>query len=655
MVTKLSYQPNIDGLRALAVLAVVLYHADVLGMRAGYLGVDIFFAISGFLISRIIIEDFAAGRFTLVGFYERRVRRIIPALLVMVAATLAVSWYVLMPVDYMRVAKSAAATGLFASNIFFWRQQGYFEPSSAEQPLLHTWSLGIEEQFYILFPVLIWFVQRYLAPNRLFITILILCFGSFVLASVGAFVKPTATFYLLPTRAWELFAGSLLAIAKLKPPRVRSAHNALSAIALALLIGPIWLYPQSIAFPGLAALPAVLGAVLIIWLGPSSPASRVLSLTPIRFVGRVSYSFYLWHFPLLAFVAYASVQHDRSIKIVALLVAFLAAIISTFLLEEPLRHNRSRQIAARVVARGVFASLLMIVIAVSLSTQAVLREIYGAQADAAFVPEAERGNTCMSFDGTRLDNVRCLIGKREKEPRFALWGDSHAEMLQHVFDESAKDFGTAGVIIGAFGCPPYASANSPNPMCSSINERLIAELADRNAIRTVILVSHWSRYFDGFRLRDRSMGGLNPLLPNTRHQDVVALNNAIRGFAYRGRSVVLIGPSPENMIDGDRLHYLRVRGFLAEDVAQAPPEALHRMQLSSEILIQAVSGTNARIVWPSDLLCVDNVCPLEQGGAPILSDDNHLSDHGARLLRPLADEIMRAVTRVSSVGMTYKR
>jgi peptidoglycan/LPS O-acetylase OafA/YrhL len=662
MATQLSYQPSIDGLRALAVLAVVLYHADVLGMRAGYMGVDIFFVISGFLISRIIIAEFAADRFTLVGFYERRVRRIIPALLVMVATTLAVGWYVLMPLDYKRLAQSAAATGLFASNIFFWRQQqgGYFDPASTEQPLLHTWSLGIEEQFYILFPLLIWFVLRYLAPHRLFITISILCFASLVLASVGAFVKPVATFYLLPTRAWELFAGSLLSIAKLPPLRFRSVQNALSLIAIALLIGPIWLYPRSMAFPGLAALPPVLGAVLIIWLGPSGPASRVLSLTPMRFVGRVSYSFYLWHFPFLAFVAYTSVQHDRhSIQIIALLFAFLAAIISTFLLEEPLRRNRSQRIAARVVARGTLASLLMTGIAVSLSTPAVLREIYGAQADAAFVhaafiAEIERGNTCMSWDGTRLDDVRCLIGKRGQEPRFALWGDSHAMMFQHVFDESAKDFGTAGVLIGAFACPPYASSNAPNSKCSSINERLIAELANKNAIRTVILVSHWSRYFEGFRLRDSRMESSNPLLTNSPHQNVVALNSTIRGLADRGRSVVLIGPAPEIMIDGDRLHYLRARGFLIDDVAQAPPEALHRMKLTSELLIQAVSGTNARIVWPSDLLCLEDVCPLERGGTSILSDDNHLSDDGARVLRPLADEIMRTVTRVSSFGMTYQ-
>ena len=318
-------------------------------MRAGYLGVDIFFVISGFLISRIIIEDFAAGQFTLVGFYNRRVRRIIPALLVMVATTLAVGWYVLMPLDYMRLAQSAAATGLFASNIFFWRQQGYFEPASAEQPLLRTWSLGIEEQFYILFPILIWLVRKH-APQRLFITILILCFGSFALASVGAFVKATATFYLLPTRAWELFAGSLLSMVKLPPPRFRSVQNALSLIAIALLIGSIWLYSPSIVFPGLTALPPVLGTVLIIWLGSSGPASRVLTLRPLRFVGRVSYSFYLWHFPLLAFVAYALVQHDRHVfQIVALLIAFLAAILSTLLLEEPLRRHRSRQAAASVV------------------------------------------------------------------------------------------------------------------------------------------------------------------------------------------------------------------------------------------------------------------------------------------------------------------
>jgi peptidoglycan/LPS O-acetylase OafA/YrhL len=616
-------------------------------MRAGSLGVDFFFVISGFLISRIIIEDFAAGRFTLVGFYERRVRRIIPALLVMVTTVLAVGWYVLMPLDYMRLTQSAAATGLFASNIFFWRQQGYFEPTSAEQPLLHTWSLGIEEQFYILFPVLIWLVQRY-APNRRFITILFLCCGSFALASVGAFVRPTPTFFLLPTRAWELFAGSLLAMAKLPPPRFRGMQNTLSLIAIALLIGPIWLYPRSLVFPGLAALPPVVGAVLIIWLGPTGQASRVLALRPLRFVGRVSYSFYLWHFPLLAFVAYTSVQHDRrSSQAVALLIAFLVAILSTFLLEEPLRRHRSQQqIAARVVGRAAVASLLMTGIAASLSSPAVLREIYGAQADRAVVSAAERGSTCMSGDGTRFDDARCLIGERDQEPRFALWGDSHAETLKHVFDESATNVGSVGVLIGGFGCPPYASSNTPNPMCSSINKRLVDELAKKDAIRTVVLVSHWPRYFEGARMRDSRVQGPEPLIMNSSHEDVVALNGAIRTLEEAGRSVVLIGPTLESVVDGARLHYLRARGFSIDDAAQASSEALRRMKRASEILIRAVHETNARIVWPSDFLCIEDVCPFERRGASMLEDDNHLSYEGARLLRPLADEIMQSTEPV---------
>jgi hypothetical protein len=218
------------------------------------------------------------------------------------------------------------------------------------------------------------------------------------------------------------------------------------------------------------------------------------------------------------------------------------------------------------------------------------------------------------------------------------------------FDESAKSFGAAGVLTGAFACPPFVSPNAPNSMCSLINERLIAELANKDAIRTVILVSHWARYFEGFRLPDSGM-----LLTNSPHRDIVALNRAIRVFADRGLSVVLIGPSPESMINGDRLHYLRTRGLLTEDVVQAPPEALHRMRLTSEILIQAVSGTNARIVWPSDWLCVEDICSLDRGDTSILSDDSHLSDEGARLLRPLADEIMRTVTQGSSFGMTYQR
>jgi peptidoglycan/LPS O-acetylase OafA/YrhL len=296
------YRPEIDGLRAIAVLAVVIYHAAIPGFSGGFVGVDIFFVISGYLITSIIAKDISLKTFTYASFYERRIRRIFPALFAM-AFFFTVAAVLFLPPDKLSVyAKSLIAMTLFGSNVLFWKDrgpEGYFDTSSQTEPLLHTWTLGVEEQFYLLFPIFMIALSRTSRESRIF-SLLVFAAGSFCLSIWATSYKPFAAFYLLPFRGWELLIGSILAVGAIPAPKCRATNELLGLCGLFLIAWAIFGYTP---FPGLNALFPCAGTWLIIYScahGPSLPKSA-LSVRYMVFVGTLSYSIYLWHWPLLVF------------------------------------------------------------------------------------------------------------------------------------------------------------------------------------------------------------------------------------------------------------------------------------------------------------------------------------------------------------------
>ena len=296
-----SYRPDIDGLRALAVVPVVLFHAGLSVFQGGYVGVDIFFVISGFLITRILAASMREDRYSILDFYERRARRIFPALAVMVLASLAFGWFVLTPEEYAKIGKTAVSIGAFVSNFHFWRSVGYFERETNFHPLLHTWSLAVEEQFYIFFPILLYFLHK--RHRRLIAALAGIFFLSFASSVALVEFKPRVAFYLLPPRAWELMAGSLIALGvsdRFWSPRAAAAA---ALLGLALIAGAIFFYTPAMPFPGFAAMPPVLGACLIIW-ARGQGAGRLLAIRPMVWIGLLSYSLYLWHLPIFEFAKY---------------------------------------------------------------------------------------------------------------------------------------------------------------------------------------------------------------------------------------------------------------------------------------------------------------------------------------------------------------
>jgi peptidoglycan/LPS O-acetylase OafA/YrhL len=358
-----AYRPEIDGLRALAVVPVILFHAGFAPFAGGYVGVDVFFVISGYLIASIIVEEMRGGRFSFVTFFERRARRIIPALYAVLLVTLPLGWLFMLPDNFENFGQSLFATVGVSNNVLLWMTSGYWDLSNEFKPLLHTWSLGVEEQFYFVFPlVLLALVPR--GTRTTMWALAIAAVASLVLAQWFVMTKPLAAFFLLPMRAWELLLGAMFAVTRTSGVPHQVARGPLASvlawIGLALILAPVFLYDSRTPFPGVAALPPTLGTLLVIMFASSSNAvGRVLSLRWIVGIGLGSYSAYLWHQPLFAFIRLLSVEHPATwVWIAAIAATGVLAFLSWRFVEQPFRsRERCSRRAIFTLTIGVGALL----------------------------------------------------------------------------------------------------------------------------------------------------------------------------------------------------------------------------------------------------------------------------------------------------------
>ena len=342
------YRAHIDGLRAIAVLPVLFYHAEI-GFHGGYVGVDVFFVISGYLITGLILNDLEGGRFSILDFWERRMRRILPALLVVVASCVALGWFILSPRDFKTLGESVTAQALLVSNIFFcmtsrW-EGGYFDQAAEVKPLLHTWSLALEEQFYLLFPFLLMLFKG-VSRKMLITALFVLCCYSFILcvycSHLGTYLRGPINFYLLPMRAWELLIGSCLAAIPARPASSRWLKESLGWIGLLAILVAVFFYDRDTRFPGVAALLPSIGAALLIWANSQALTSsgKLLAARPLVFIGLISYSLYLWHWPVLLFSKYWALDPiPPTQRMLLLLASFVLAWLSWRFVETPFRKR----------------------------------------------------------------------------------------------------------------------------------------------------------------------------------------------------------------------------------------------------------------------------------------------------------------------------
>lgn len=444
----MKYRAEIDGLRAVAVVPVILFHAGFDLFGGGYVGVDVFFVISGYLITTIILNEMNEGRFSLANFYERRARRILPALSFVVLCSLPVAWLTLFPTDLKDFAQSLIAVATFSSNFLFWTESGYFDTTAEIKPLLHTWSLAVEEQYYIIFPLFLMLAWRW--GKRRIVKILIGVFVfSLLLAHWAAYQEPEAGFYLLPARAWELLAGAFIAFyVDRRPIEVRTATaNVLSGLGLAGITFAIFAYDSGTPFPSLYAVVPIAGVVAVIAFAvPGTIAHRLLSLKPMVAIGLVSYSAYLWHQPILAFYAHA-MGHDAPLWHVALML-LATAVLSVFtyrFIEIPTRRRRVFATRPKVAAFAVTASAAMIV----LGLMGTLTNGNAYRYPQAIVDLFARNDEFSRIVWLAKDATRLKDFDDDAETRLLIVGDSNSADLQNALNAViGKDVSVVSAQVG---------------------------------------------------------------------------------------------------------------------------------------------------------------------------------------------------------------
>ncbi|MGZ2260296.1 acyltransferase family protein [Roseobacter sp. A03A-229] len=430
----MKYRPEIDGLRSIAVLPVILFHGGLALFSGGFVGVDVFFVISGYLITTIIAGNLDEGRFSLLDFYSRRARRILPALVLVVACTIPFAWAWMLPTDFKDFGQSVSAVSLFSSNFLFWLESDYFAAAAERKPLLHTWSLAVEEQYYIFFPLLLMAFWRRAARG----TVGLLCvifLASLAASEVLWRIAPDANFYLLPSRIWELMAGSLVAIWMLRRGPLPS--NIGAAIGLGLILASIFLYDKTTPFPSLYALAPVMGTVLVILCGVQGTwVARILSLRAPVAIGLISYSAYLWHQPLFALARIRLGHPDIAIMMSLAGLSLVLAWISWRFVEQPFRTMPGR--AWKVVSGTAVGSLAVFALGVGLG--------YSGLQERYFVASLSPQNQVLLTRINRMQTMNHYVAKDAGDCRFFV--TDYGADLDARFAACAATHGPALVVFG---------------------------------------------------------------------------------------------------------------------------------------------------------------------------------------------------------------
>lgn len=635
----IKYRPDIDGMRALAILPILLFHAQVPNTDGGYIGVDIFYVISGYLITRILLANLASGNFSYRDFYARRIRRLGPALAAMITGVLILSTLILPPDALSETAKSAIAVTTFTSNFFFALATGsYFDGAAEYRPLLHTWSLAVEEQFYIIFPLIFISIRRIFPGSLKLATVLI---AGLSLAAAEYFIEayPKAVFYLLPTRAWELLAGCMLAQCENIPRPTKVFATALAVSGLLLIAGPILIYSESTRFPGVAALPPVAGTVLLIAFSESTFVGRFLANPFLVRIGRASYSIYLWHWPIAVFVRSSTLEPFDFSQTVAIVLASVAIGGLSWQFIEKRFVWKAERSGSTVEFRSLAAisAIVISVCAVMWTTNGLAFREKRPDAGVDRAKEAARQlqrSTCLMRDGS-LPASGCVLGDlKNQPPTAALWGDSHAAQLAPVVDRWGRDGGVGIHQLTKAGCAPIVDSmffpqDRMRRDCAQFNSLAFEKIVNDPMIKNVIIAGRWDAFTSGFvRIDAEKQSSKESSIARVGeriHREIAILES-------KGKTVTLIGQVPLPKINIPDCFERRT--FLNADTAVCTRlDAAANLQVdeaTSEMLqVRRFLPDFPGYLSPTKILCNEKNCNTYDGHDFIYMDSDHLSPTGA--------------------------
>lgn len=640
-----AYRKDIDGLRALAVIPVILFHADVSFFQGGYVGVDIFFVISGYLITLILYREVQLKEFSIANFYERRIRRILPVLFAVMAFCFVVGWLVYSPDEFQRLAKSIKYTTIFWSNSLFARKTGYFDTGAEHEALLHTWSLSVEEQYYIIFPLIFFAISKYLKSSY-FLCLSLIFILSLALSVYGVQVNPHEAFFSTQMRAWELISGGFIALNVLPELSNRRIKNILSLTGFFCIAISVFLFDSSTVFPGFSALLPTLGAALIIYSGLKGGnellVGKLLSLRPVVFIGAISYSLYMWHWPLIVFAKHIFIRPLTVFEIAALLTVIgCVSILSWKYIEQPFRKS-----SLPSKRRKLFYTTLWIMLAaVALSLLVKVNDGFPSRIDIHPVNDVEwdRVGKCSKELKETIQFVdTCSIGVTGIEPSFILWGDSHARAIATGVRASASRNGVSGKIATIDACPPLLGVGRPDVNeCLDFNQSVFDYIVNHPELETIILSARWAINAKGDRYKEES--GTKVVLIDTDSGVPVGSDNAaifdialkrtVAKLLELKRRVVIVSQVPEVGYNVPSAYFVTKRTNRDLNAVVAPTVVEYERRNESVMkTFDDLGERNVTILDPWKVLCGREFCSVKSDFNLLYRDTNHLSSYGSNYI-----------------------
>ena len=661
----MKYRSEIDGLRAVAVIPVILLHAGFEYFSGGFVGVDVFFVISGYLITTIILSEKEQGTFSLINFYERRARRILPALFLVMLVSLPFAWLWLIPSDMEDFCKSLISVSFFASNIQFFSESGYWDTASGLKPLLHTWSLAIEEQYYVLFPLFLMLMWRY-RKRWILGSFMVIAAISLVTAQWGAYNEPDATFYLLPTRGWEFAIGAGIAfyfLYRKQAIRTLLSHKlldeALGLLGLLMIGYAVFVFDESTPFPSLYTLVPTIGAGLIILFSSSQTmAGRLLSTKPLVAVGLISYSAYLWHQPLFAFTRHRSLTEPSEITFAIMaFLSFPLAYLSWRYVEKPFRakggYSRKSIFSFAIIGSALF---------IAIGLTGFINKGWTDRVDNRILVN-DQVLDCNARE-FQSEKVYRLVDNSNKLT--ILIGDSHAGSLAYAMQTSFERENIGFLHLRRRGCPPVENVyrhdkqrkgDLDDNSCYYFNKGMYAYIEEHSEIEYVVMSARWTLPIEGSKFNNQEGGmeaskraphldlvvnGKPQYHPEYNHRDQIAeaYADSIQKLLDIGKKVILVYQVPE--VGWNVQHYLQkyllTRSFeeIYPDTGSTSYEVFRERNKRSYAALDSVGDRqNLFRVYPEHIFCDSTVkgrCIVQKAGMPYYKDDDHLSYAGAELV-----------------------
>jgi len=624
------YRADIDGLRAIAVMLVLVFHFDLFSLgKAGFIGVDVFFVISGFLITSIIKKQLDTNTFSLKSFYVKRVRRLAPSLVAVLLLTLLLGSFILLPTEFQELTTQVFFSQLYIANIYFWKNVNYFGLQADGIFLLHTWSLAVEEQFYLLYPLGLFFVYRYF--KVLFWPVIILSLLiSFLLNIAFVESKPEATFYLLPMRAWELLLGGMIPLFNSKVCRSKSVDQILGVLGFFCIFLSVFLYQKNTVFPGYFALLPTLGAAFCIIAGSNhkTVTSALLSFSPAVFIGRISYSLYLVHWPIIVFaIIYLGDDYTIFWRWITFFLSIVFAVVIYYFIENPIRHKKF------LGSDKVFVASYGLIICASVGLYVLSNKTGGfpERFSSEVVALADKVNDktpsiseCEYSKDNRLSGENyCRVGSEDVNPSWFFYGDSHAWAAYKVFDEWLKSRNESAYFAFRNSCPPIKNIYllGRKGLCFEFNQSVSEYINSHQEIDKVFLVSTWIQGKNGI-YSDINATPLSDAETQSLFQK--EFSNTVSSYHAKSKDVYVWEPLPGAKANVPKTLARAMMSGKDHDLEVSESAYRQNYNFFFEGLnqnSQYLAGTFST----SEVLCKDDSCAVMVNGKPLYLDNSHLA------------------------------